>query len=426
MTEEFISYIWFNNLFFGKQKTLLGEEVVVVSPGVPNRDSGADVFNAKVNIGDRLWAGNVEFHVRASDWHRHHHDTDSCYDKLILHVVLVGDEQIFRSDGTPLPTVQLSFPDWMLDRYRSLVSDKQFRCIGNVEKQDMFSLHHWFDRLFTERIEEKIGVIRHIMSQNGNNWEETFYVVLSRAFGFGTNSDAMQALACSIPLSVIMHHRDNIEQIEALFLGQAGLLDKIPEPSPEERIWVREYGFLRKKFALRPYKGPAFKFMRMRPYGFPSMRMAQFAALLHKTEHLLRQVIESEGLDDLYALFDCAATDYWKTRFSPASVTQPHSCKLTRKSINILIINAVVPFLFHYGRERNDYSLLERVEKIMRDLPPEQNSKISGFIAAGIPCENAYDSQSLIQLHKFYCSSRNCLRCYFGRRCVSLPNSGIL
>lgn len=427
MTEEFLSYIWFNRLFFEKQTTLLGEEVTVVSTGMPNTDAGADVFNAKVSIDGRVWAGNVEFHVRAGDWHRHGHDGDSEYDKLILHVVLEGDEQILRSDGTPIPTVALAFPAWMADRYRSLVAQTEpMFCLADAVA-DTIGLHSWMDRLFAERLEEKTEVIKRIVQRTAGNWDEAFYVLLARALGFGVNSDAMQALAESVPLGVIQHHRDHIEQIEALFLGQAGLLAEAMDFDREVRIWRREYDFLRKKFSLPAYQGPAFKFLRMRPYGFPTMRMAQLSAMLHANEHLMRRVVETERLDDLYRLFGCTASGYWRTHFtiSPSASPQPHSCSLTRKSIDILIINAVVPFLFHYGRERNDYSLVERAENFMRQLPPEHNSKINPFVSAGLPCENAYDSQAIIRLHRAYCQSRNCLRCYFGRKSLSIPGADV-
>lgn len=425
MNEQFIAYLWFNKLFDEEQSTLLGEEVEIISVGTPNRDAGPDAFNAKVKIDGQLWAGCVEFHVRASDWHRHSHDGKREYERVILHVVLKGDEQIVAADEMPVATVQLRYPAFMLDNYQKLVSENPqagskipmltSECKSAVAKADTVALHSWFDRLLVERLQEKVDMIQRILSDNGGNWEEAFYVVLCRAMGFGKNSDAMQSLAQSVPFSVIARHRDSLEQIEAVLLGQAGMLDNLVLSCPTEEIWLREYGFLKNKFGLKPMKGPAFKMLRMRPMGFPTMRIAQTAAILHNNEHLLRLILESSDVDGLRHILSCQASDYWVTHYLPGRLSKKeHSAVLSRNSIDVLIINTVVPFMFLYGKATDNYDIQERATDLLRQLPPERNSIMAEFAAAGLKCANAYDTQALLRLNRHYCQRRDCLRCYFG------------
>lgn len=430
MDERFIAYIWFNKLFDAEQYTLLGERVDIVSTGTPNHDAGPDVFNAKVKIDGQLWAGCVEFHVRAGDWHKHNHDGRTAYERVILHVVLEADEQIMTAAGMPIATIRLRYPAFMLDNYLRLTNGQAVHgikhpilpptCKSITGKADSIALHSWTDRLLVERLQEKTGMIEHILSDNGANWEEAFYVVLCRAMGFGKNSDAMQSLAQSIPFSVIAHHRDNPEQIEALLLGQAGMLDDLDPTCETETVWKREYKFLANKFQLQPSKGPAFKMMRMRPMGFPTMRIAQTAAILHHNEHLLRRVLESPDTGSLRRIFSCKASDYWTTHYMPGRNTRgKHSASLSANSTDILIINTVVPFLFIYGKMTDNHDIQERATELLHQLPPERNSITEAFASAGLKCASAYDTQALLCLHRNYCQRGECLRCYFGLLAIS-------
>ena len=250
MTEKLLNYIWFSRLYFEQQETLLGESVRIISPGIPNRDAGPDVFNAKVEIDGRQWAGNVEFHVRASDWHRHNHDGKREYDNVVLHVVFEADEQIFTQADNPIPTIILKYPKSILANYNTLIQSPHV-CPIEFEKIDKLYLNMWIDRLLIERLQVKTERIAQILEYSQNNWEQAFYVTLCRAFGFGVNSDAMQQVAKSLPLNIIMHHRDSIEQIEALLLGQAGLLNNMllsSVPTGEEFFSQYKAAF---KFAKR-------------------------------------------------------------------------------------------------------------------------------------------------------------------------------
>lgn len=451
MDEKFLSYLWFNKLFDPEQMTLMGEKVEIVSVGQLNTDAGPDAFNAKVRIDGRLWAGSVEFHVRASDWHRHNHDGRENYDRIILHVVLDADEQIVSSTDQIIPTIQLSYPAFMLDNYRRLMGQAttpddnsgkadetrsgitasatsaidgstqiaRSTCHLSMTTVEPVVLHSWMDRMLTERLEEKIAVIENVLQHTGHDWESAFYIMLCRAMGFGTNSDAMQSLAQSIPLSAISHHRDNLEQIEAMMLGQAGFLDNILPFSPTEEVWMREYAFLQNKFSLSRQNIVPFKMLRMRPPGFPTMRIAQTAAILHRHDHLLRHVLECQNIKALRQIFSHPTSDYWLHHYSLGRETAPHSSALSASSIDIIIINTVVPFLFLYGRTTSDYDLQERATDMLRQLPAEHNSLTDSYKSAGIECNNAYDSQALLRLNRHYCSRHECLRCVFGATAIN-------
>ncbi len=408
MTEKLLNYIWFNRLYFEEQQTLLGQCVRIISPGIPNTNAGPDAFNAKVEIDGRLWAGNVEFHVRASDWHRHNHDGKREYDNVILHVVFEADEQIFTQTDNPIPTIILNYPKSILSNYNTLIQSPHI-CPIEFEKIDSFRLNQWIDRLLIERLQVKTERIAQILHDSQNNWKQAFYVTLCRAFGFGVNADAMQQVAQSLPLNVIMHHRNSLQQIEALLLGQAGFLDHIDSPDSQTSIWQREYNFLKNKFSLQSTNGVFFKLLRMRPASFPTMRIAQFAMLLHQHEHLFSKTLNNLNIKSLRQIFTVSASPYWHTHYRPSHITEHHGCNLSRQTIDLLIINTVVPFIFLYAQTTQDIDLQEKTLDLLRQLKAEKNHKVTHF--TNFPCPDAYTSQALIQLHDNYCLRKDCLRC---------------
>ncbi len=410
LSEKILNYIWFSRLYFEEQQTLLGEQVRIISPGILNTDAGPDVFNAKIEIDGRQWAGNVEFHVRASDWHRHNHDGKREYDNIILHVVFEADEQIFTQTNNPIPTIILKYPKSILDNYNTLIHNPHI-CHIEFDKIDKLHINLWIDRLLIERLQVKTERISQILRDSQNNWEQAFYVTLCRAFGFGVNSEAMQQVAKSLPLNIIMHHRDSIEQVEALLLGQAGFLNNIENPDAETTIWQREYKFLSHKFSLKPIDGVYFKFLRMRPSGFPTMRLAQFAMLLHRHDHLFSKVLNNLNIKSLRQIFTIKASEYWTTHYRLVTNSEKHGCQLSTASIDLLIINTVVPFLFHYAQISQDFDLQEKTLDLLHQLHAERNSKVNQFTSLNFPCPDAYTSQALIQLHDNYCLRKDCLRC---------------
>ncbi len=417
MNERFMSYIWFNKLYYPQQVTLLGQTVEIVSTGTPNRDAGPDVFNAKVKIDGTLWAGNVEFHRQASDWHRHGHDNDPNYQPVILHVVFDGNEQIMRTDKNmqdyPIPTIVLKYPPHINLRYEKIVNScNMCGCANDIKHIEHIHLINWLDRLVVERIEQKTELLDTILTTTKGDWQEAFYIILARSFGFKTNSDAMQTLAMATPLKCIMHHRDNLAQIEALLLGQAGFLDKLKPSTDDETTWLREYQLLSHKFGLKQINPRLFKMARMRPGGFPTMRIAQFASLLHSNDNLLTAIIEAQDINGMRKLFATTPSKYWQTHYYPGEESQPHSGMLSTKSIDILIINTVVPFIFRYGHATGQPDLADKALDILQKLPNEENYITTYFSSIGINIKTAYDSQAVIQLLRNYCEKRDCLRCH--------------
>lgn len=415
LDEKFLSYLWFNRLCYETQTTLLGQKVKIISPGMINTNEGPDAFNAKIEIDGILWIGNVEFHVKASDWHRHNHDSNPHYDNVILHIVLDGDEQIFNSADRMIPTVSLQYPEHLLTRHTYLEINKM-GCSSKLEYLEDSMLHNWIDRLLIERIEYKTKAIKDILSSRNNNFEETFYIFLSRSMGFGVNSDSMQNLAENIPLTLLMHHRDNLLQLEALMLGMAGLLPSSDNTVHDKRtkLWLREFDFMRNKFSLTPVITPPFKMARMRPQGFPTVRIAQFAAIIHNTDNLFSRVIKAQNIKELYDILCVKADGYWETHYRPDHVSDLHNTELSKASADILIINAIVPFRFLWAQQNGDELAVESALELLKRLKPEKNFITGLFASYGIKSENAYDSQALIQLYRYYCEPRNCLRCRIG------------
>lgn len=457
--EKFIQYIWTQRLYSSEQRTILGECVEIISTGTINRDAGPDVFNAKIKIGDKVWAGNVEFHVRASDWNRHHHTHDSNYENVILHVVLDADEQVIRPSGSYIPTIILHYPEHLNKKFEEMQNRKEVcRCCSDksiAEVVDPFRLNSWLDRLLIERLESKTEVLNLVLKRSVNNWHQALFVILARGFGFGTNADALQAIAESIPYNIILHHRDNLEQIEALLLGQGGLLDdiilenhsdktphtlsQIDKATPKDGLlegdvasgdevvsncvgsrdmeqikrWVREYEFLKRKYNLKP-SSVKLKFLRMRPQGFPTVRIAQLAMLLHKNDHLLSNILENPDTENLYKILSQEASEFWQTHYSLKQKSPKHNCTISRSSVDLLIINSVVPFLFFYGRLQQKEELEERALQVLQSIRGEQNFIVTLFENEGVVCKSAYDSQALIELYRNYCSNKKCLQCVIG------------
>lgn len=412
--EQFITYLWFNRLCYENQTTLLGQKVRIVSPGLRNDNEGPDAFNAKIEIDGILWVGNVEFHVKASDWHRHNHSTNPHYDNVILHVVLEGDEQIFSSSDRLIPTVVLKYPENLLTYHNQLVNNKM-GCSTRLKDLDSDILHHWIDRLLVERMEYKTGSIKNILSARNNNFEEAFYIVLCRSMGFGVNSDSMQNMAEKIPLTVLLHHRDNILQLEALMLGMAGLLPENGKDCDEHtKLWQREFDFMLHKYNLTPVTEPHFKMAKMRPHGFPTVRIAQFASIIHNNDNLFSRTIKSQSIDELYDILCVKADDYWKNHFRPDVVCALRTTELSKSSADIVIINAIVPFRFLWAQHNDDYESVCLALDLLKKIKPEKNFITRLFSSQGIKSENAYDSQALIQLYRNYCELHNCLRCRIG------------
>ena len=414
--EELLHYVWKHKIFpLRELRTTDGRKVEVLNPGLHNTDAGPDFAGAKVKLDGVEWVGNVEIHQKTSDWFRHHHDTDAAYENIILHVAADIDQPLFYPDGQEIPQLQLSVPPYVRDNYAALRrSDAMPRCGGVVGDLPTFLVHNWMTSLTLQRFEERTRQIMQRRESLDKDWEATLFVTLARNFGFGINGDAFEQWAQSIPMSAVGKHRDDLFQIEAIFFGQAGLLSDDLADDYYLKL-QREYRYLRQKFSLTPIDPKAWKFLRLRPQNFPHIRLAQLAVLYYEQRLNLSRLIGAQTLDEVSALLLTHVSDYWLTHYSFASQpTLPVSKTLSPASVELLIINSVAPILFAYGKYKSDPALCDRAFSLWQQLKAERNSIIRQWAAAGIDCDNAADSQALIQLHRHYCQPRDCLRCQFG------------
>ena len=422
--EQLLHYVWKHKLFPLKPLTTTdGLAVEVIDPGLNNPNAGPDFFNAKIKLNNVLWVGNVEIHVRSSDWFRHHHDTDAAYDTVILHVASDIDTQVFRSNGEPIPQMELHYPDYLWENYNELIRTAHYpACYKLIPKLPKFLLHSWMDSLQAERFEQKTQQINDRLAHCSGDWEHVFFLTLARNFGFATNSDVFELWAQTIPLSAVNKHRDDLFQIEAIFFGQSGLLEKeIKEHRTTadslnnypEKLW-KEYTYLKHKFELKASEHLQWKLLRLRPANFPHIRIAQLAKLYFQSQGLLSQLMESEKLEEVRKLFKVDTSAYWQTHYTFYEVSPFLTKTLSQQSIDLLIINTVVPFLYAFGKHKDKQQLMNRATVFLEELQPEYNYITRMWKECGLEAEHAGDSQALIQLKKNYCDPKKCLFCRIG------------
>jgi hypothetical protein len=416
MTEEFLHYIWQYRLFDKSLETIAGQEIFVVHPGFKNNDAGPDFFQSRIKIGDTLWAGNVEIHNKASDWYVHQHQNDAAYSNIILHVVYENDQQVFDRNGQPVATLELNgkFSSRIFNRYQAFLYNKSWiPCNTDVSTVDTLIWQSWLERLVVERIERKSSEIKRLLKINLNDWEETFYQVLAGSFGFKVNEQPFLLLAKSLPLSVLGKHKDNLFQLEALFFGQAGLLQNdFPDEYPQ--LLNKEYDFLRKKFSLSPIQSHLWKFLRLRPSNFPTIRISQFAALIHQSQNLFSKILSCKTSDEVVSMFELKASDYWETHYVFGKPAPKKTKRFGDSATQTMIINTVVHFLFLFGNEKGNIYSKDRAIEFLTYLPPEDNNITLGFEKLGIKAQNAFESQALIELKNKYCALKKCLHCRVG------------
>ncbi|MEP7167979.1 MAG: DUF2851 family protein [Bacteroidota bacterium] len=421
MKEDFLHYLWKLKLFNSDLVTTNGETVQILKCGEHNKNSGPDFFNAKIKIGNTTWAGNVEMHVKASDWNQHGHQKDKAYQNIILHAVHEADAKNIDLNGNEIPTVQLKnkFKPELWNQYENLLSSKQWiPCANMIETVDKFTVNAWLERMVIERLEEKIIFIENLLSQNKNNWEETFYQCLARNFGFKLNSAPFELLAKSLPIKYLGKHKNNLLQIESMLFGQAGLLqEKFKDQYPNDL--KREYIFLKNKFELQAIEKHLWKFARTRPVNFPSIRIAQFAMLVHRSSHLLSLILETKKAKDILKLFDVSTSEYWTTHYRFDNAGKSSEKNLGKSSVENILINTVIPFLFLYGKEKQDDYIRNRSLELLEQLPAENNIIIREWQLLKIEAGSAYRSQGLIQLKNEYCSQKKCLNCGIGNKILS-------
>jgi hypothetical protein len=420
MKESILHYVWQHKLFTAHNLcTTDGEEVEVIDVGKYNTDAGPDFFNAKIRIGNTLWAGNVEIHSRSTDWKKHNHHSDKAYDSVILHIVDMADGDVFRIDGARIPQLKLEFPKHIENNYEQLINEQKWiPCADKIAQVPSIFIQSWKTALLTERLEQKMSSIENLLDENNQHWEEAFYITLARNFGFGTNSQAFESLAKSLPISILGKHKDNLFQLEALLFGQSGLLNI--ELADDYSIKLKqEYTFLSAKFELRNINGEQWKLLRLRPDNFPHVRIAQFAALIHSSSKLFSKMVENPNIKYLKSIFTCKPSDYWQNHYLFAHVSAEKNKNLGIQSIYGILINTVVPFLFCYAHKKGVQALKDNALQLLEQIPSENNAILTGWKQLGLTSESAYDSQALLQLKKHYCDEKNCLRCRIGHKVLT-------
>lgn len=420
--EMMYQYLW-RTAAFGKDFVLAdGRPLHVSSPGRQNFDAGPDFFGARMTLDGNLWVGNVEIHVKASDWFRHGHQSDPAYDSIILHVVGVNDAPaVCRADGSPVPTLLMTVPEEAARLYAGLAAkDSRIRCAPDVASLPRLVCEDWLETLAVERLQQKAA---RLLDENRNlagDWEQTCFVALARGLGFGLNGTPFEMLARGLPLKFIHRHSDNPFQIEALVFGQAGMLD------PSSRIFddyyqqlCREYFFLVRKYGLRPLPPSLWKYARTRPQNFPHRRLAFLCKALEGGFAMMRRILESsDDIDALARLFDWRLTGFWHGHFSFDAPAARAADTLSPASVRSLVINVAVPLVYAYASQRGDEDMAQKAAEILERLPPENNVFVRGWENLGLKAHNAFRSQALLHLHKNYCSEGRCLDCRFGNRLI--------
>lgn len=424
MPEEFLQYIWENRHFNTEElRTTDNEQLEILNPGKRNSDSGPDFFNAKIKIDNTIWAGNIEIHKKASDWQRHNHNNNKAYDSVILHVVETNDLEISRTNGELIPTLILNYPDFLEINYKQLLNAQTWiACQNQFHKVNPVLLQLGFNRLMIERLETKTEEIIVRLQYNNNDWNETFYQMLARMFGFKINAIPFELLAKSLPIQILLKHKNNLFQMEALLFGNSGLLNN-QLLGDEYYLKLREeYSFLYKKYKLKAIESHLWKFMRLRPVNFPTIRISQLAHLIQNSHALFSKIVELETLDEIKDLFKVKASEYWNNHYNFNKVSTFKEVKeLGDTSSNLLIINIVIPFLFVYGEKQNKNHLKNRALDFLEQLPSENNSIIKKWNDMGIQARSAFESQALLQLKNCYCEPKKCLNCHIGVKLVSAP-----
>ncbi len=417
MKEELLHYVWRLKRFdLSNLCTTLGEPIEILQFGDYNRHAGPDFSNAHIRIGDTLWAGNVEMHLAASEWYRHGHQDDPAYHNVILHVVLEEDRPVIRPTGERLPCLEMRtrIPARLPGQYERLIHNEHWiPCEAHLDSVSPIRFNLWLDRMQVERLEAKTAAILERLQTNNFDWEETCYQLLARNFGLRVNAEPFEQLARSVPRRLLARHRDNLFQTEALLFGQSGLLLPTFADDYPQRLW-REYDFLQKKYRISPLAGNSWKFMRLRPANFPTIRIAQLATLLHQSNQLFGKMIMAEGLAELENMFEIRLSNYWWTHYLFDKPSRRQRKAFGRAAVHLTVINTIAPLLFTYGRHRREDRYEEKALQLLAAVPPETNHLIRRWQALGIEPENAAQTQALLQLKEAYCDGKRCLECAVG------------
>lgn len=431
--EKLMQYVWQHRLWSaGAMRTDDGRTLSVIDQGRLNTGSGPDFFKASVKVGDQQWVGDIEIHVRASDWHRHHHDGDPAYDSVVLHVVGISDCRIQRSNGEEIPQFTMPCSPDFNQRYSSLVDNRLSALPCGSELASLPSIYKtdWIQALAMERLFAKSDRFLDCLKRCEGDWRQAVYVTTARALGFKTNAQPFERVAYALPLKILLKHRNSPEAVEGMLFGTSGLLDdprhipaSDPATSTPESAYIArlqaEYRFMTAKFGLHALASPGWKLGSIRPQNSPYRRLAALSALVREGFTLADRLLNVESPADAHSLFDVELIGFWATHYSPTSPSASAPKVLSKASLDSLTINVVCPILHAYGRVYDDATRRERAVDLLQSIRPEQNYITRQFSNAGLTPRSAFSSQALIQLRTDYCDARKCLYCRFGHRLLA-------
>lgn len=418
MTENLLQFIWQYRLYDNTKtlSTVDGEPVIVLNPGQLNTNAGPDFFAAKIKIGNTTWVGNIEIHIFSSDWNKHRHEKNIYYDRLILHVVYIDDMPVKTLNNTAFPTLELKshLQKNILERYNSLMQSRNvIPCENNIVHVKPITVKLQLQRMLAERLEEKTAHLKQLLVLFKNSWQDVFYIELARGFGLHINQDAFEELALKTPVSLFAKHKHSIIQIEALLFGQAGFLnDYFDEEYP--LLLQKEYLYLKRLYGLEPVSENRWKFLRLRPANFPTLRIAQFAQLIFHSVHLFSKIISADSLKDIEKFLEAEVSDYWLLHYTFQEKSVWKEKPLGKTFIHSLIINVIIPTLFIYGKLQGEKTHCDKAILFLQSLPDEKNHVLRKWEIMNISIKNAADSQALLQLYKRYCVPKKCLSCSIG------------
>jgi hypothetical protein len=416
MKEDFLHYLWkYKKLDLSNLKTTQNEEITILNSGQYLQKEGPDFFNAQLIIGKQKWAGNIEIHLKSSDWYVHQHEKDDNYNNVILHVVWQHDAPIYRIDNTEIPVLELQniVNKQLISQYNDLITPKSWIfCEKQISTIDDFVLKNWQERLFLERLERKSQTVNELLAQSQNDWESVLFYMLAKNFGLNTNGETFLKIAQSISFQIIRKEAVNVTYIESLLFGQANLF-----PAEIEDNYVKElqswYDYLVLKYKIKKIIVAPPQFFKHRPDNFPTIRLAQLAMLYYKQRNLFSQIIEAKSIAQLYQIFDVSVSDYWKTHYNFEKPSPKKEKSISISFINLLIINTIIPLKFAYanslGKENS-----EELISLIASIPAEKNTIIEKFSHFGLASKNAFQSQALLQLKNEYCNNKKCLQCAIG------------
>lgn len=420
--EDLLYFLWKTKSFdLGNLKTTDGKEIEIIKFGNQNYNSGPDFSNAKIKIDGTLWAGNVEMHVYASDWEKHSHDVDKAYDNVILHVVFEYDKEVYTTTEHLIPCIELKnkIDKNLLKNYTRLINNNMWiPCERSIHQVDNFTFSLWMQRLVIERLESKVQYLATILDLYQNDWEETLYIALMRYMGAKVNTEPFETLAKNLPYRTLLKNKDNLQKVEALLFGQAGMLLADFEEDYFQQL-KQEYLFLAQKYTLKHISPVSWKFARMRPAGFPTVRIAQVAQILYKNLHLFSKIKEIENIDVLRSLFEVTPSEYWENHYRFGKISASKSKTLSKSFIDLIIINVFAPILFLYGKHLGEDVYKDKAIGLLEELKPEKNMIVDKYKHLGIKARSAADSQALLQLKNNYCDKKRCMSCAIGNRIVN-------